>query len=157
MKIGTTMRVGAISLALLMLLSGCAKAPQQRVDDSAEILIQHLLRRVADSDKEVQRLRKELIERDNLWLHADIDSLEGRPSRKPPPLKGRTLSEEIVDVNERSSQHSLDAEELIEMHNRNHPESPYADLKELLRETCGDCAQERAIRDRQIEQERVPK
>jgi hypothetical protein len=145
------------------LLAGCSRPiAKPLTDDRAEILIRHLLRRVADSEKVIDRLQNELLDRENLWLRADIDKLQGRTPRHP-PLKGQPLCDKlhafdclagmVMDANARSAQFELDSEESIELYNRNHPESPSPDIKELLRETCGECKEERAIRDKQLKEE----
>lgn len=58
-----------------------------------------------------------------------------------------------MDGAERSAQDALDAEDAIEQHNLRHPESPWADVRYILRWECGDCTKERAIRDLQLKDE----
>jgi len=143
-------------------LAGCSRAippvAKPPTDDRDEILIRHLFRRLADSEREATSLRGQLIDRENLWLKADIDELEGRPRPKHPALKDqRPPSEIITDAIGRVRQSDLDYEELTELHNRNHPESPYADSwSQLLRETCGDCTAERTLRNQQLKEEAAP-
>jgi len=151
--------VRLLAVLAIALLAGCSQpippVAKPQSDDRAEILARHLLRRVNDSEREVTRLQGELIDRENLWLKADIAELEGRLRPKHPPLKGqRPPSEVLTDGIGRLSQSYLDAEELIELHNRNHPESPYDATKwPNLREWCGDCAAELAIRNQQLKEE----
>jgi hypothetical protein len=141
-------------VASLAALSGCRTVPAvtpkaQVADDRAEILIRHLQRQIDDSDKEIGRLRTEMLKRDNQWLQASIDSLEGRPSHGPPQLR-QALPPGLSNALNSMAQHSLDAEEMIELHNRNHPEAPY---EGLLQELCGDCTRERQLRNQQLKEE----
>lgn len=157
----STLPVAVLTIALL---TGCSRPiAKPPTDDRAEVLIRHLLHRLADSQAEVRHLQSELLDRENLWLKSDIEELEGRPRPKHPPLKDQPpcdklhvfecLNKMIADTNGRSAQFELDSEESIELYNKNHPDSPSPDLKEMLRETCGDCTAERALRDQQIKEE----
>ena len=60
-------------------------APQ---DDSSDILIRHLLRRISDLTDEVSRRENEIVEHDNRCLEEQIAALEGHSLRhaKPDPL-----------------------------------------------------------------------
>jgi hypothetical protein len=123
-------------------------------DDRSEILIRHLLRRVADLDAEINKLRTEMVKRDNQWLKEEIAILEGRPTPKRDPNEGmRQLKKDLIDGLDRQSQQSLDLEDAIELHNLRHPESPQADVNGILRMECGDCTKERARRALQLEEE----
>lgn len=74
--------------------------------------------------------------------------LEGRPTKKhaKPPSTLVTDLDLLI-------QETLDTETWIEEHNRRHPESPWADINDVLRELCGNCAAARGVRERQLQEE----
>jgi hypothetical protein len=129
-------------------------------DDRSEVLLWHLLRRNEESDAEIERLQNEVLRHDNKCLEDQIAILEGRTRPADPK---RALDEDIekqrasaksMNANlSRMVEEMLDTEDVIEYHNRRHPESPQADVKDLLRQFCGDCTRDRAIRDSRLKEE----
>lgn len=101
------------------------KSPATRLPlDGSDALIRHLLRR-------------------NSAMSAEISRLQNSPGNP-------TLVEDGLG---RLAQYLLDSEASIEDHNRRHPESPWASVKDVLRELCGDCTRERRQRNLQLAEE----
>ena len=78
----------------------------------------------------------------------------------PPPDDSEVLIWHLLRVTadpfegmDRISQHALDMQAFVELHNHRHPEDPMADVETLLRDMCGDCKRERAIRAAQLREE----
>lgn len=148
-----------IVLLCSLALGGCVrKLPPQ--EDTSEILIQHLMRRVSDLSSEVQDRQNDILKHDNNCLSEEIAALEGRPTHRSKQeqlddavAKSKAFSEGMIADLNRGAQNALDGEAAIEEHNRKHPEAPWADSKDLLRLLCGDCAKERAFRDSQLQDE----
>jgi hypothetical protein len=159
--------IAPLVASLLFSLCGCQTAKQSAnavsvapQDDTSEILIQHLVRRERDLAGEIGKLENEILEHDNKCLQEQIAALEGHPIRhaKKDPVASAVASAHALDESlnaglSRVAQNVLDGEAAIEEHNRKHPESPWADSKELLRSICGDCTKERAARDLQLKEE----
>jgi hypothetical protein len=157
--------IGSLAISFIFALGGCQSVQTAKSDgaqetlpsdDSSEVLIRHLLRRSREADSEVIRLEDEVAKHDNKCLNEEIAILEGRTVEPKDRVKAEDHSAAVKALNNdlsRMAQGMLDAEEVIELHNRKHPESPWADLKEDLRESCGDCTKERAIRDLQLKEE----
>jgi hypothetical protein len=148
----------AIPVMLFTLLSGCTArtVPKADIDDS-EILIRHLLNRVSELNLLVD-------ERYNKCLQEQLDELKssaasggnGFEAAKTRALaRARHSDAEIHETFERLAQYLLDSEAAIDLHNRKHPESLWADGKATLRSVCGDCAEERSNRESQIQSEAV--
>jgi hypothetical protein len=129
-----------------------AKVPPPQ-EDRAEVLLWHLLRRSEKSDAEVLRLQNEVISHDNKCLEEQIATLEGKTHSTYPKSDPAAGTATRVSNLSQMVQGLLNGEEVIEYHNRRHPESPQADVKDLLRQLCGDCTRERAIRDSQLREE----
>jgi len=134
-----------------------AKVPP---DDKSEVLLWHLLQRGEESDAEISRLQNEVLKHDNKCLEEQIAILEGRNQPDDPKrdldevVERQRALEKRTNANlSRMAQGMLDTEDVIEYHNRRHPESPQADVRDLLRLFCGDCTRERAIRDSQLKEE----
>jgi hypothetical protein len=149
------MVVALLVLCFLFAMGGCArKAPP--AEDRSEILIRHLLKRINDSDTEISNLQDEMVRADTKCKEEQIAILKGRalpidPKREVNGVKA--LRKTVMGGLNRMAQELLDAEDVIEDHNQRHPESPQADIKDLLRQMCGDCTQERAVRDLQLKEE----
>jgi hypothetical protein len=95
-----------------------------QVIEESEVLIRHLLREIADLDKAISR--------------AEVNAHQHDP---------------LVAI-DRLSQHILDSQAAVELHNRSHPSAlPQHDLDDLLHQMCGDCAAERAARNAQLVEE----
>lgn len=129
-------------------------------DDRSEALLWHLLRRSEESDAEIERLQNEVLKHDNKCLEEQIAILEGRTQPADPKRaldeaveRQRTFGKSANADLSRMVEGMLDTEDVIEYHNRRHPESPQADVKDLLRQFCGDCTRGRAIRDSQLKEE----
>ena len=122
-----------LPVSFLFVLSGCTRNVPPP-EDRSEILIRHLLRRISDLNHEIDK-------RENKCLEEQISLVKGQRVAHQNDPQG------AID---RMSQYLLDGEAAIEEHNRKHPESPWADTKDVLRQLCGDCTKERAIRDLQL-------
>jgi len=144
--------IALLSISLLFVMGGCRgnqiASPQ---DDSSEILIRHLNSRIGAMAIEISKRDKEC-EQDK--LKETKRSLSGQ----------RVTTEDVTRESEEDAKHQLegldlviqnllDGEAEIEEHNRRHPEHPYADVKDVLRQMCGDCVQARAVRDQQLKEE----
>jgi hypothetical protein len=124
--------------------------------DSDEILLGHLLRRVQDLHSELDKQENEVLKHDKRCLQEQIAALEGHPIRSPrqdPMDAVRERHESLNKALDLMIQDALDSEAVIEVHNRKHPELPWADVKQDLIQFCGDCTKARAIRDAQLREE----
>jgi uncharacterized protein YlxW (UPF0749 family) len=161
--------IALTAASLLFTLNGCREAQTAKKsasdkkvllrDDSSEVLIRHLLRRISDLTSEVSKRENEIVEHDNRCLKEQIAALEGRPinrAKSDPVASAEALGKGLEVGLNRMVQNLLDNEEAIEQHNRNHPESPQADLQDIIRKMCGDCPDIRATRELQIRQEAQP-
>jgi hypothetical protein len=106
----------------------------------------------------VAKKESAIIEHDNNCLEEEIAILEGKPAhridaRAAAREASRALAERLREGSGRRSQYLLDSEEAIRQHNKKHPQSLWAESEDLLRLTCGDCAEERALRDSQLKSE----
>jgi hypothetical protein len=131
---------GPIALVILLLLGGGCSRPAPPTPsgvDTSEILIRHLLRRIAALNDEISQGENKCLEEQNALLRGQ------RVKHRSDPLTGLN----------RLSQYLLDGEAATEQHNRNHPEAPWAESKDLLRDMCGDCTREKAIRAAPLEEE----
>jgi len=132
------MKTAAVLLAINVMLCGCqtgiteGNAQKASKPDESEILIRHLLRRNNDLTREISSMEREC--------------LEGQ-------ISGKRIASDPTVALDRMVQNLLDGEDAIEEHNREHPESPQADIRDVIRQMCGDCAQERVARDRQLKEE----
>jgi hypothetical protein len=137
----------AIISVCIAALSGCRMDQTVRKSDGApkvsaledryEVLIRHLQRRISS-------MADEIGERDNKRMEEEIALLKGQRVHH---------QDQLLSGLHRMPQDLLDAEDFIEEHNRRHPEHSFADVKELARDLCGDCAKERAFRDSQLKEE----
>jgi hypothetical protein len=155
----------AIALLATILLNGCREAQTAKPeaaqkampqDDTSEILIQYLLRRVTDLTAKVVDSKNEIIKHDNRCLDEQIAVLEGRPvhqTKADPVADAKALGDSLSADLSLAVQEALDDDAALEEHNRKHPESPWADSKDLLRLMCGECTKERAFRDSQLKEE----
>jgi hypothetical protein len=139
-----------------LILTGCqssrptaAPIVVPKIDDkSYEILLQHLLHRADAAEGEIGKLKNEIIQHDNRCLEEQIAALEGHPTRTKPqdPMTAqRKLTKDLSDGLSTMVQGLLDSEAVIEEHNKRHPESPWAEDKDILHQMCGDCAKEREV------------
>jgi hypothetical protein len=154
-----------VILILLLGLAGCqhpntivkSETIQKPLDDQAdEIMIQHLLRRAEAAEGEIPKLRGEMLKHDNRCLEEQIAVLEGHPIKSPrqdPVAASRAMAKELEASLSVSIQGLLDGEAAIEAHNARHPESPWGDLKVLLRQMCGDCVAERTAWNSKLAEE----
>ncbi len=145
-----------LAVGLLITCGACNRKASAQKDDRSEIMIRHLLRRNSDLIEEASKRENEILEHDNECLKEQIAILGGRPIRhaKSDPLAlNRSFREGLHAGLDRLIQHNLDAEDMVENHNRTHPESPQASITGLLRDLCGDCKREREIRDSQLKEE----
>jgi len=143
------------AVVLLIGLVGCqrpnisakSETIQKPLDDqAAEIMIQHLLRRAEAAEGEIPKLRGEVLKHDNRCLEEQIAALEGHPIKSPrqdPVAASNAMAKELEASLSTAIQGLLDGEAAMEAHNARHPESPWGDLKGLLRQMCGDCVAER--------------
>src|SRR5437899_9118709 len=109
-------------------------AKAEPISDSSEVLIRHLLRRIQDLSGEVQKRQNETLEHDNKCLQEQIAVLEGRPvhhAKRDPAADARELARSLDAGIERVAENLLDGEAAIEDHNQKHPESPWADVKDV--------------------------
>lgn len=151
-------------LAALVLLIGCAPAGkpvqpmaatpalQPQEVDHFEVLAWHLQKRIEELGKLVGKLEHQLVERENLCLDSEIAVLEGRRSKKRPPLE--SLASSLGRSMDRMIQDLLDAEDAIEEHNRKHPQAPMAQVRDLLTSLCGRCEPYRTMRQKSFEARR---
>jgi hypothetical protein len=150
--------------ALLIPVSACRKArtakPEGAPPDKFEALTWHLIRRADELNNDIVKLEVEIAKHDNKCLTEEIEILEGRTrpvNRKRDVEQARqksiALSNSLLTDVDRMSQGLLDTEDAIKEHNLRHPESPWANVNDMLRMICGDCTRERAIRDSQLKEE----
>jgi hypothetical protein len=151
------MKAAIVLLATISLfaLDGCTRKSSPQADTS-EILIRHLLRRQRDISTELAQRENDILEHDNQCLKEQIAALEGHPVHHDHPDAldtANALSERLQAGLRSNVQDMLDAEAGIEEHNRKYPELPQKDLKDILRQICGDCSKDRAFRDSQLAEE----
>lgn len=165
-----------IPAALLIVLAGCnqkgnnstpsstaSRTQSQQlarhvttVIDEDDVLIRHLERRISDLSGQVSKLNDEILKHDNACLEEEIAMLEGRPyphKKSDPVESARELQQSLTAGLELTAQNLLDSEAAIQAHNRKHPDSPWASVSDLIRELCGDCTKERAVREQQLAEE----
>jgi hypothetical protein len=152
---GCLLSLGGCRTAHKANVGGVQNSPPSVVDPT-EVLIEHLVHRVDELTSEVGKQQNETLAHDNRCLEEEIAELEGRPIHRPkedPTASARKLAETTEAGSSRMIQALLDGEDAIEYHNQRHPEAPWADVKDVVRLMCGDCARERAIRNTQLEEE----
>jgi len=89
-----------------------------------------------------------------MCLEEQIATLEGKTHSTYPKSDSQAVkSARLLRDLDRMAQGFLDAEDVIEYHNRKHPDHSQAVIKDLLRDVCVDCAQQRAARDLKLKEE----
>jgi hypothetical protein len=163
------MVLAPIVFSLLLVLGACQGSDSQKIamvkpaivqktvpasDDKAEVLLRHLSQRANEADHEIVHLQGEVLKHDNMCLEEQIATIEGKAHSTYPKSDSEAVkaARSLRDL-DRLAQGLLDAEAVIEYHNERHPEHPQADIKDLLRQLCGDCTQQRASRDAQLKKE----
>lgn len=129
--------IALLALNLLFAPGGYTQKVTPPSDAGSEVLIRHLLRRISDLDSVIAKNETKCLEEQISLTNG------GHVPHKHDLLEG-------ID---RIVQFMLDSEAAIEEHNRQHPESPWADSKEDIREFCGKCLPQRAVRDLQLKEE----
>jgi hypothetical protein len=165
--------IGLVAIAFcLAVLAGCGKptsssvaaksapatepinSPVAQADAEYEALVRHLLRRVSDANKRILILQNDMLRQESQYLDDEYEILQGRPTPKHDPEESRRRRmKDDLDNLHRQAQDMLDVEAFIELHNRTHPESPQADVKDILRMQCGDCEKDRSKRDADLRAE----
>lgn len=129
-------------------------------DSSYEILVRHLLRRIADLNNEVQDAKNDAMKRENKCIEDEIAILEGRnhPADEQARMadiavRSQATGKDMLESIDRMIQRMLDSEAAISEHNHSHPDKPWADVEDVLKQTCGDCSKARALRNAQLAEE----
>lgn len=138
--------------ALMILASACstrvatkkAAGNAPAAEDRYEVLLRHALRRSRDLEKQVADQENQCLKEENRIL---------RGERKSPLAAANDLAASLDGSNDRIIQGLLDSEDYMQEHNRRHPEEPWADVQDLIREMCGECRKERVQRDLEMAEE----
>lgn len=152
------MKTKAVTALLAFALGiGCYKlVGSTSPDDRYEVLIWHLLTENQELSSRSSEEFNTCLEQKNQLLRDQINGVRRPYTLEMQKRDTRAMMDSTVDGLKRLSEHLLDVEDAIEEFNRRHPDRPKSDVLPALRPICGQCAEERAERDKKLAAERKP-